>query len=111
MKQNPIPQPQVGAASALVQLLTENPDLPMLDWSLPGDAGGALEGIVVNGGVDMRPVVDAYAVALGGVVSEFEFVGSVGRMYSATLFVTWRDVRVRVKGICSAAAHTTAVAV
>ncbi|MER6607321.1 hypothetical protein ABT282_15765 [Streptomyces sp. NPDC000927] len=105
---NPIPQ--LGAATALVQLLTENPHLPLLDWSLPED-GGPLMGVVVNASVDMRPVIDAYAAVLGGRVRELEFVGSAGgRMYSASLYVTWRDVRIQVKGICSAATHTMAVA-
>ena len=103
------PSPQLGAATALVQLLSENPHLPMLDWTLPED-GGPLAGVVVNAGVDMRPVVDQYAAVLGGEVREFEFVGSAGRMYSASLYVTWRDVRIQVKGICAAAAHTMAVA-
>ncbi|MEU9760237.1 hypothetical protein AB0D98_10815 [Streptomyces sp. NPDC047987] len=103
------PIPQLGAATALVQLLTENPHLPVLDWSLPED-GGPLTGVVLNPAVDMRPVIDAYAAVLGGVVRELEFVGSAGRMYSASLYVTWRDVRIHVKGICAAAAHTMAVA-
>ncbi|MEU3219985.1 hypothetical protein [Streptomyces sp. NPDC006971] len=107
MNNNPIPQ--LGAATALVQLLSENPHLPLLDWTLPED-GGPLSGVVVNPGVDMRPVVGAYAEVLGGEVRELEFVGSAGLMYSASLFVTWRDVRIQVKGICAAAVHAMAVA-
>ncbi|MGW1546651.1 hypothetical protein [Streptomyces sp. NPDC002346] len=105
----PIPIPQLGAATALVQLLSENSHLPLVDWSLPED-GGSLSGLVVNAGVDMRPVVDQYAAVLGGEVREFEYVGSAGRMYSASLFVTWRDVRIQVKGICAASAHAAVAA-
>ncbi|MEV6102673.1 hypothetical protein [Nocardia sp. NPDC051981] len=103
------PIPQLGAATALVQLLAENPHLPLLDWTLP-EGGGPLMGVVVNAGVDMRPVVGAYAEVLGGEVRELEFVGASGRMYSASLYVTWRDVRIQVKGICSAATRAMAVA-
>ncbi|MFF4662002.1 hypothetical protein [Streptomyces sp. NPDC001282] len=107
MNNNPIPQ--LGAATALVQLLTENPHLPLLDWTLPED-GGPLVGVIVNPSVDMRPVVGAYAEVLGGEVRELEFVGSEGRMYSASLYVTWRDARIQVKGICSATTRAMAVA-
>lgn len=105
----PIPIPQLGAATALVQLLSENSHLPLVDWSLP-DNGGPLTGIVINDRVDMRPIIAAYAEVLGGEVSEFEFDGTAGRMYSASLFVLWRDVRIQVKGICSASAHTAVAA-
>ncbi|WP_326768586.1 hypothetical protein OG978_32345 [Streptomyces sp. NBC_01591] len=103
------PSPQLGAATALVQLLSENPHLPMLDWTLP-EGGAPLMGAIVDAGVDMRPVVAAYAEVLGGTIRELEFIGSAGLMYSASLYVTWRDVRIQVKAICSVSACTMAVA-
>ncbi|KPL29096.1 hypothetical protein JI76_28685 [Streptomyces anulatus] len=108
MKQNPIPQ--LGAATALVQLLSENPRLPLLDWSIADDAL-PLSGTCLNDGVDMGPVIAAYAEVLGGTVREIEFVSADGaRMYSASVAATWRDVRVIVRGTCAASVHTVAVA-
>ncbi|MEU1494331.1 hypothetical protein ABZ456_29270 [Streptomyces sp. NPDC005776] len=107
MIQNLTPQPQLGAALALVQLLTENPHLPMLDWYLP-DTEGPLSGVVLNDTVDMQPVIAAYAEVLGGELYEFEYDGTTGRMYSATLSVQWRDVTIRVRGVCTALVHAVA---
>ncbi|MEU0372388.1 hypothetical protein ABZ070_19380 [Streptomyces sp. NPDC006283] len=98
---NTKPIPQVAPATALVQLLKENPHLPLLDWELSNS--GCLSGYTVNDDVDMRPVIGAYADVLGGEPTEFVFQASDGvRKYSATLTVTWRDVTVSVKGICRA---------
>lgn len=108
MKQNSIPIPQLGAATALVQLLSENPRLPLLDWSIADDAL-PLSGTCLNDGVDMGPVITAYAEVLGGTVREIEFTGADGaRMYSASVFATWRDVPVVVRGICAASVHNSA---
>ncbi|MGW4040428.1 hypothetical protein ACWEIM_29830 [Streptomyces sp. NPDC004778] len=106
MKQS-IPSPQLGAATALVQLLSENPNLPFLDWSI-ADGAAPLSGSCLNDDVDMGPVIAAYAEVLGGEVREIEFTGSSGaRMYSASVFTTWRDVRVVVRGVCAASVHNT----
>ncbi|MFD5938316.1 hypothetical protein [Streptomyces griseus] len=107
MSHQSIPIPQLGAATALVQLLIENPHLPLLDWSI-ADGTGPLSGTCLNDGVDMGPVIAAYAEVLGGEVREIEFTGSSGaRMYSASVFTTWRDVRVVVRGVCAASVHST----
>ncbi|MFC8862704.1 hypothetical protein [[Kitasatospora] papulosa] len=110
MNHNPIPHPQLGAATALVQLLSENPHLPMLDWSVP-DGDGPLVGQVINDGVDMEPLIAAYEQVLGGRVSDFTYRRSDGEQrYSASLYATWRDIQILVRGTCSAASHLSAVA-
>ncbi|MFF7879159.1 hypothetical protein ACFZDM_33600 [Streptomyces californicus] len=108
MSKQSIPIPQLGAATALVQLLTENPHLPLVDWSI-AEGVLPLSGICLNDGVDMGPVIAAYAEVLGGTVREIEFVSSGGvRMYSASVSATWRDVRVIVRGTCAASVHSGA---
>lgn len=100
---NTHPNPQRSAATALAELLTENPALPLIDWTITDR--GELSGVAVNETVDMRAMVDRYALVLGGQPSEFRYAGVDGRaMFSSTLHVSWRDVRVIVKGVCLASA-------
>ncbi|MEU9861283.1 hypothetical protein AB0D99_10425 [Streptomyces sp. NPDC047971] len=97
------PNSQRSAATAVAELLTENPELPLIDWTISGS--GHLSGVAVNEHADMRAMVDRYAVALGGQPSEFRYTSTDGRaMFSSTLFVSWRDVRLSAKGVCLAAA-------
>lgn len=91
-------------ATALVQLIAENPNLPVVDWSIT-ETGSRLDGFTLNDDVDMLPVLEQFAQVLGGTVSEFEWESERGRMYSATLNVMWRDAYITVKGICLASSR------
>jgi len=93
-------QPQNGAATALVQLLTENPSLPVIDWRI--DAAGVLRGVAHNDDVDMRAVVARYAAALGGEPSELCYQHGGRELASVQLAVVWRDVLIEVTGYCLA---------
>ncbi|NUS76733.1 MAG: hypothetical protein HOV70_11105 [Streptomyces sp.] len=91
MKQNSIPIPQLGAATALVQLLSENPSLPMATWSI---GEHALHGHLHEGGFG---ALGRYAGVLGGSirpVADFPLDGRA--MRSHYLYATWRDVAVEV---------------
>lgn len=92
MKQNPIPQ--LGAATALVQLLSENPSLPMASWSV-GEF--ALHGHLHDGGFG---ALGRYAGVLGGSIRpgvDFRLDGRALR--SHRLSATWRDIPVQVEVI------------
>ena len=93
-------QPQNGAATALVQLLTENPSLPVIDWRI--DAAGVLRGVAHNDTVDMRAVVARYAAALGGEPSELCYQHDGRELASVQLTAVWRDVTIKVTGYCLA---------
>ncbi|MEV6046070.1 hypothetical protein [Streptomyces xanthochromogenes] len=95
---------QIAPATALVQLLTEFPDLPVIDWSLTTD--GHLSGQVVNDEVDMRPVIDAFVKALNTPASEHWYTSPRDDRdrYSSTVYATWREVNVTVYGNCLASA-------
>lgn len=93
MNQNPIPIPQLGAATALVQLLTENPHLPPASWSLD-QYTGALHGHAHDASFDALSV---YAAVLGGAIrpgSDYAHRGQMMRPHR--LSTTWRDVHVEV---------------
>jgi hypothetical protein len=83
---------QLSAAIALVQLLTEHPELHAAEWSL-GSVQPSLRGFLYRG--DMATLA-AYADVVGGAVdadaSTYEFQGSELRRH--TLKTTWRDVPV-----------------
>lgn len=91
------PSPQTAPATALAQLLTENPQLPPLDWSLSKD--GRLHGYISGPG-DLSAVFDAYERVLGGGRGAvgFEFRGT--RQIGHYLHTTWRDVPLSVDVIC-----------
>jgi hypothetical protein len=83
--------PQLGPATALVQLLTEHPELQRLRWSISPD--GHLSGSAMTMAEDPRPAMAAYAAALGGKHMEFwPTDASVQQMFSIWLHVAWRDV-------------------
>ncbi|MEV6081273.1 hypothetical protein AB0L80_40195 [Streptomyces sp. NPDC052069] len=87
------PIPQLGAAQALVQLLTEFPTLSPASWSLD-QCSGALHGHVHDAEFD---ALTAYAEVLGGSVrpgGDYWFEGQMVRPHR--LHATWRDVRVEV---------------
>jgi hypothetical protein len=97
----PNPNPQRGPATALAQLLAENPALPPIRWAL--DADGHLSGSAMCLAVDARPVMAAYAAVLGGTPDE-HWHAQPGKApsFSSWLFTTWRDVPVSVTVGCSA---------
>ncbi|MDV9194353.1 hypothetical protein [Streptomyces sp. Wh19] len=93
MNQNSIPIPQLGAATALVQLLSENPTLPPASWSLD-QYTGALHGHAHNASFE---VLTQYAEVLGGAIrpgGDYTYQGQMVRPHR--LHATWRDVPVEV---------------
>ncbi|MFD5900965.1 hypothetical protein ACFWHG_05635 [Streptomyces microflavus] len=85
------PIPQLGAALALVQLLQENPELPVASWSV-GEF--ALHGHLHEGGFG---ALGRYAGVLGGSIrpgSDFLLDGRALR--SHRLAAMWRDIPVHV---------------
>lgn len=103
MKQNPIPQ--LGAATALVQLLSENPGLPAATWTV-GEY--ALHGHLHEGGFG---ALGRYAGVLGGAirpVADFPLGGQA--MRSHYLYATWRDVAVEVVVVVPVVAETAVAA-
>lgn len=93
--------PQLGPATALLQLLQEHPELPAADWRITRD--GHLSGTVdAFAEHDVRPVIAAYARVLGGCPLETEYLSphSGGESLSVTLHATWRDVPVTVWASC-----------
>ncbi|MFY0511840.1 hypothetical protein ACOMD4_15860 [Streptomyces anulatus] len=103
MKQNPIPQ--LGAATALVQLLSENPNLPAATWTI---GEHALHGHLHEGGFG---ALGRYAGVLGGSirpVADFPLDGQA--MRSHYLCATWRDVAVEVVVIVPVAAESAVAA-
>ncbi|MGX1483386.1 hypothetical protein RKD45_002462 [Streptomyces griseus] len=105
MTQNSIPQPQLGAASALVQLLAENPDLPQAAWSIDL---GTLHGHIHDGSF---VELGRYAGVLGGSIRprhDFPLNGRVMRAHY--LSSTWRDVPVEVVVVLPVAVQTAVAA-
>jgi hypothetical protein len=84
---------QISAATALVQLLAEHPDLPEATWSI-GTVIPDLHGHMYGGMSDLA----AYAEVLGGSVraaeNTYELRGQ--RVRRHTLKTVWRDVPVEV---------------
>ncbi|MFJ1697634.1 hypothetical protein ACIOHC_21380 [Streptomyces sp. NPDC088252] len=93
MNQNPILIPQLGAATALVQLLSENPTLPPASWSLD-QYTGALHGHAHDATFE---VLAQYAAVLGGAIRPGRDYLHQGQMMRPhRLHAMWRDVRVEV---------------
>lgn len=93
-------QTQISAATALVQLLKEHPELPEAAWSI-GSIIPDLHGSVYGGMASLS----AYAEVLGGsvraAVDTFELRGE--RMRRHVLKAVWRDVPVEVAVVLPAA--------
>jgi len=84
---------QLSAATALVQLLTEHPELQAAGWSIDS-VNPTLHGHLHEGGM---AALAAYADLLGGAVRfSHEFVYGGERLRSHRLSTVWRDVRVEV---------------
>lgn len=94
MKTNPIRSPQHGPAVALVELLTEHPELPALDWSLRPN--GNLTGYLYDL-PNLDAVVRDFMAVLGGTTLPSEHTTDMGaRWFAVQIFATWRDVEVHI---------------
>jgi hypothetical protein len=103
------PNPQIGPSTALVQLLTEHPELAPATWRI--DRDGLLSGTVAyNAAFDVRPAMAAYAEALGAKLHEQPVTSNGEERLTFHVFATWRDVQVNVWASCAAAAASSAVA-
>lgn len=84
---------QLSAATALVQLLTEHPELQAAGWSIDS-VNPTLHGHLHEGGM---AALAAYADLLGGSVrAGHEFVYGGERLRSHRLSTVWRDVPVEI---------------
>ncbi|CAL9348020.1 hypothetical protein SUDANB1_00403 [Streptomyces sp. enrichment culture] len=84
---------QISAATALVQLLREHPDLPEASWSI-GSVMAELRGFVHS---DSMAGLEAYQGVLGGDVHAANCYEHLGRtMRRHVLNTVWRDVPVEV---------------
>ncbi|MGW3192156.1 hypothetical protein ACWDBT_30430 [Streptomyces ardesiacus] len=100
MKTNPISQH--GAAVALVQLLEEHPTLPALSWRISNHKhlASTLSGSATHV-EDPRPVVAAWAEALGVEVTEKPFLYEDDAEYvEFAVTRVWRDVPVQIYASC-----------
>ncbi|MFG3276178.1 hypothetical protein [Streptomyces luteogriseus] len=96
---------QISAATALVQLLKEHPDLPEAGWSI-GSVISELRGFVHT---DSLAGLLAYQGVLGGDVHEANSYEHLGRtMRRHVLNAVWRDVPVEV--VVALPVHAEAVA-
>ncbi|MFC8424008.1 hypothetical protein ACFUN7_24540 [Streptomyces sp. NPDC057236] len=104
MKTNPIPQ--LAPATALVQLLTEHPNLPAAEWSM-SSVTAELRGFVYGAGMEALAL---YADVLGGSIraakTTYEDRGQQVRAHR--LSSVWRDVRVEVTVALPVAAEAVA---
>ncbi|MER6235897.1 hypothetical protein ABT185_07450 [Streptomyces clavifer] len=91
MNHNSIPQPQLSAATALVQLLTEYPDLPPATWSIQLET---LHGHIHDASF---AELETYAQVIGGSIrphGDFFLRDQMVRPHYLTTM--WRDVSVEV---------------
>lgn len=88
-------QTQLSAATALVQLLTEHPELSeCVSWSI-SRVGAQLVGFIHDGGM---PVLAECAQIMGGSIRPDDHTHESGgrEVRTHVLTSTWRDVRVQV---------------
>ena len=105
MSHQSIPIPQLGAALALVQLLQENPGLPVASWSV-GEF--ALHGHLHDGGFEE---LGRYAGVLGGSIRPgLDFVLDGRTLRSHRLYATWRDIPVQVEVVLPVAERAAVAA-
>jgi hypothetical protein len=87
-------QTQSSAAIALVQILTDYPELPVAGWYIDTTCP-ALIGHLHEGGM---PALAAYADVLGGSIrAGSEYVSDGETLRSHKLSAKWRDVLVEVR--------------
>lgn len=96
--------PQLGAATALVQLQTEHPELPELFWTIT--LSGRLSGSRFNA-FDARAAMHAFVAVVGGEPYEMRRPSKDDEpgetTFTTILDVTWRDVRLYLAMGCDAA--------
>ncbi|GAA2457258.1 hypothetical protein [Streptomyces macrosporus] len=108
MSSQPIPIPQLAPATALVQLLSEFPELPRARaWHVEDNE---LVGYLHANTVEEYAALDAYEAVLGGAVSRMDFESLDGPHRSVMLVSSWRDVRVCVRLLVPAAVDDKAQA-
>lgn len=102
---------QLSAATALVQLLTEQPDLHKAAWRIPSDGpfAGTLRGSLTSD-VDVRPAVAAWAYVLGATPREVPFAFEDVEQVEYSLETVWRDVPVTLYLSCPLSALVERVA-
>ncbi|KOV86112.1 MULTISPECIES: hypothetical protein [unclassified Streptomyces] len=101
------PTSQLSAATALVELLTEHPDLSdHVSWSI-NRINPALTGYILDGGMDV--LAECAAVLGGSIRAGDEYRRDGRRVRQHVLKATWRDVPVVV--LVSAPVRSLAVAV
>lgn len=100
------PTSQISAATALVQLLTEHPDLSEhVSWSI-GRTAPTLTGYIVDGA--MSVLADCAGYLGGSVRAGREYESGAERLRQHVLTARWRDVPVEV--VVSVPVRTLAVA-
>jgi hypothetical protein len=82
--------PQFGPFTALAQLRVEHPELPYLDWSVT--ASGFVHGAWFATDEDVRPLIEAYAVVLGGKPVPMPHSREGRRRQGFVLRAVWRDI-------------------
>jgi hypothetical protein len=101
LKQKRIPSPQHAPAAALLELVTEHPELRVA-WSL-GDDGLLMGNVRVE--ADGRAVMDRIVAVLGGTPVESQYAAPgdpSDLMWSSWVWTTWRDVQLSVTVSCPA---------
>lgn len=83
-------EPQYGPFVALAQLRADHPELPPLDWSVT--ASGFVHGAWFDQDEDARPLIDAYAMVLGGVPVEMPYTREGRPRLGFALKAVWRDI-------------------
>jgi hypothetical protein len=103
--------PQLGPAAALVQLLTEYPDLPRLAWRV-SEIDPLSDTLHGSGGRDSDPrsVIEPWAQVLGAEVRRTPFTFEGVECLEFRVETDWRDVRVRIVLSCPASVLAVAVA-
>lgn len=85
---------QLSAATALVQLLQEHPELPMASWEIGAIFPDSLYGFIHESDIG---ALAAYADVLGGAVrAAGEYKRGEQRVRRHVLKTRWRDVQVEV---------------
>lgn len=97
-------QTPISAATALAQLLTEHPELPLLHWTVA--PSGWWSGSKYNG-FDARAAMAAFVAVVGGTPHEMRRPAREGEpgeeTFATVLNARWRDVDLYLSMGCDAA--------
>lgn len=87
----PTHNPQAGPARALLELLTEHPELPVMNWQILGNGAlmGSLHGL---GRADLDTEVAAWAEFLNTKASGVSYLFEQEMRSFRSLYATWRDI-------------------